>query len=367
LNRIKEAEELYREALDILGSEDGISDEHLFVRTKLASLLLREARYTEAEALAAETRKKLSRLEYPNQQSIISNLRTLAAVYAEQGRFSLAELRCSDLLARLQEIAPKPEDLAPSSLLNAVNDLETVALTYERARRYEKAGNIYRKTVAIRNQLKGSSNWRTLKATTRYIDTMNSRARYSEALALGLECKERYQQRAKQATAFEEMILANIDKGLAVSFAGLAKYTNAEPLAREALETYSRNVGCDRPQYLDCLAVLTWILREKNDINLSEVKDMGVQVLEGWTKVVGKKHLRTAEAMEALALTCSKIGDQEEAECLKRIAGEIREGLDLGLEGEEKKKLDDLVQQLLADFDADNDEFALAIGRLRVG
>jgi hypothetical protein len=26
-----------------------------------------------------------------------------------------------------------------------------------------------------------------------------------------------------------------------------------------------------------------------------------------------------------------------------------------------------LVQQLLADFDADNDEFALAIGRLRVG
>ncbi|KAL2787495.1 hypothetical protein BJX66DRAFT_310736 [Aspergillus keveii] len=367
LNNIEQAEELYREALDILSFGDGISYEALSVRTKLASLLLREARYTEAEALAAETRGNLSGLEYPNQQSIISNLRTLAAVYAEQGRFSLAELRCSDLLARLQSNTPKPEDLAPSSVLNAVNDLETVALTYEGARRYEKAGNIYRKTIAIRNQLKGSSNLRTLKATTRYIDTMNSQAHYSEALALGLECKERYQQREKQATAFEEMILASIDKGLAVSFAGLANYTNAEPLAREALETYCRNVGCDHPQYLDCLVVLTWILREKNDTNLSEVKEMGVQVLEGWTKVVGEKHLRTAEAMEALALTCGKIGDQEEAECLKRIAGEIREGLDLGLEGEEKKKLDDLVQQLLADFGADNDEFALAIGRLRVG
>jgi hypothetical protein len=100
---------------------------------------------------------------------------------------------------------------------------------------------------------------------------------------------------------------------------------------------------------------------------LSEVKEMGVQVLEGWTKVVGEKHLRTAEAIEALGLTCGKIGDKEETECLKRIVGEIREGVDVGLEGEEKRKLDDLVQELLADFDADNDELASAIGRLRVG
>jgi hypothetical protein len=71
------------------------------------------------------------------------------------------------------------------------------------------------------------------------MDTMNSQVRYYEALALGLECKQRYQGRLNQDTAFEQMVLASIDKGLAVSFAGLANYTNAEPLAREALETYS--------------------------------------------------------------------------------------------------------------------------------
>ncbi|KAJ0422732.1 hypothetical protein BJY00DRAFT_310746 [Aspergillus carlsbadensis] len=366
LNKTSEAEELYREALDILASQDGISASLLFVRTKLASLLLLQARYSEAEALAAETRDKLLELEYPEQHIITSNLRTLAAVYAEQGRYRLAELCCVDLLKQLHEKPWKPQDLAPGFVIDAVNDLETLALTYQRAQRYQEADTIYSTTVAIRNQLKGPSNLRTLKATTLYRDMLNSQARYPEALALGLECKERYQRRENQNTSFEQMIQARIDSGLAVSFAGLGRWADAEPLAREALDTYAGNFGRDHPQYLDCLAILAWILREKDGADLSEVKEMAVQVLEGWTKVVGEKHLRVVEAMEALAATCVRIGDTERAETLREKAKEIGEGLDVGLEGEEKTKLDDMVLRLLERWDAEKDGLASALGRLKV-
>jgi hypothetical protein len=163
------------------------------------------------------------------------------------------------------------------------------------------------------------------------------------------------------------MILVNIDRGIAVSLAGLGRYTDAEPLARHALETCSKIIGGDHPQSLLCLAALTWVLREKNDANLSEVKDMAVGLLEKWIVVVGEKHLRTAEAMEMLALTCVKSRDIDEAASLRRKAKEIRAGLDIGLEGEEKKELDDLVLQLLERWDADHDELSEALARLRVG
>jgi hypothetical protein len=94
---------------------------------------------------------------------------------------------------------------------------------------------------------------------------------------------------------------------------------------------------------------------------------MAVGLLEKWIVVVGEKHLRTAEAMEMLALTCVKSRDIDEAASLRRKAKEIRAGLDIGLEGEEKKELDDLVLQLLERWDADHDELSEALARLRVG
>jgi tetratricopeptide (TPR) repeat protein len=372
LNKTREAEELYREAIDIMGSQNDKSDYYpyntlLRTLTNLACLLLQEARYTEAEELAAATREKMLQLEYPDHEDITSNSRTLAAVYAEQGQYYLAELRCSDLLRYLDEKAWKPEHLTPSSILGAADGLETLALTYERAQRYQEASNIYEKTVAIRKQLKGSDSMHTLKAAALYRDTMNSQARYSEALELGLQCKELYQRGEKSATSFEEMILVHIDRGIAASYAGLRRYADAEPLVRQALETCSRITGRDHPQYLDCLAVLMQILLEKNDANLFEVKDMGVGLLKKWIAVVGEKHLKSAQAMESLAMTHVKIGDIDEAESLRRKAKEIKAGLDGGVEGEEEKELDDLVLRLLERWDAEKDELAEALARLKVG
>ncbi|KAL3439879.1 hypothetical protein BJX65DRAFT_291500 [Aspergillus insuetus] len=252
LNKTREAEELYREAIGIIGSQNEAFgnlryNELLIARTNLACLLLQEARYTEAEELAAATREKMLQLDYPIQEGVTFNLSTLASVYAEQGRHCLAELRCSDLLRYMHGKAWEPEYLTPSSILDAVNRLEILALAYERAQRYQGANNIYGKTVPIRKQLKGAGSMHTLKAAALYRDTMNSQARYSEALELGLECKGLYQRREKSATSFEEMILVNIDRGLAVSLAGLGRYTDAEPLARHALETCSRIIGGDHP------------------------------------------------------------------------------------------------------------------------
>ncbi|KAL4920377.1 hypothetical protein BDW62DRAFT_199093 [Aspergillus aurantiobrunneus] len=150
--------------MDVMGFQDETHDKLLNVKTRLSSFLLQEARYKEAEALAIDAREKLLELEHPDQRSISFNLRTLAAVCAEKRRYCQAELLCSELLKLLQK-ASRPGGLIPASVLDAVGGLETLALIYERAQRYQEAGNIYVKTVAIRDRLKGSSNMHTLKAT----------------------------------------------------------------------------------------------------------------------------------------------------------------------------------------------------------
>ncbi|KAJ0418495.1 hypothetical protein BJY00DRAFT_287578, partial [Aspergillus carlsbadensis] len=377
LNQTKEAEDLYREAIEILGFQGDVSNDLLTARNKLASLLLRNARYDEADALAFNTWEEFLKLEYPDKQSVTSNLRVLALINAEQGQYNLAQSFCSSLLLkRYHDKTWNSGDLAPCTVLDAVDDLETLALVYERAHRYEEANNIYKREVAIRNKLRGPDNLRTLRATALYRDMMNSQARYSEALDLGLTCKDRYQQRErKDNTSFEQMILANIERGLAVSYAGLGRYADAEPLARQALETYSTNLGAEHPQYLDCLAVLACILRERENADLSEVKRMQASILESWTALVGDEHRRTAEAMEALAKTCGKIGHTSkarmvgqmwEARSLRRKAKKIRSGLDVGLEGEEKKELDDFVARVLDRWDPNNAELASALDRLKV-
>ncbi|KAL2844078.1 hypothetical protein BJY01DRAFT_248323 [Aspergillus pseudoustus] len=365
LHRSREAEEVYREAIDIMSSQGEIKDDLLYLRARLASVLLQEGRYKEAEALAVETRETILQQENVDDRTITLNLRTLAAAHAEQGQYCLAERVCSELLELVKENDWIPEELDHTIILDAIECLETLALTYSRAQRHQDAGMICGKTVAIRTQLNATSNM-TAEAMILYRDTLNSQARYQEALKLGLECEERYEQIERQNNTFEQMIRARINTGIALSFAGLGKYSDAEPLAREALETCSRIIGRHHPQSLDFLAVLARILREKDNAELVEAKEMEVEILKAWIGLLGEKNLRIAEAMEALAKTCFKLGDMEEAESRRKKAAEIREGVEVGLEGEEKKKLDYLLLQLLERWDITNDQLASAISRLTV-
>jgi tetratricopeptide (TPR) repeat protein len=365
LNKVQEAETLYREALDVLSSRTEADKDLPDHMTSLASVLLQEARYKEADSMAAEAKGKLSKLPEPDEWTAVFNTRILAKAYAEQGRYREAEMLSCNILGQQLSRAWKPDDLTVSSLLGALNVLEELARTYGLLELYQQAEEIYDKTLSVRKQVKGSTNLHTLRVMALYTDILNSQGRYSEALKLGFDCKECYQQEVRRDIFPDQMIAASIDKGLALSYLGLRKYTDAEPLARGALEASSRNLGENHPQTLDFLAVLAKILREQNDKNL-DVREMDQCVLDGWTKLVGEKHLKAIRAIEALAKTCERQGDEEEAQSLRERAKALRQSVDLGLDGDEKRKLDELVSRTFQRLDESTDLVVAALKTLAI-
>lgn len=344
LNKTQEAEKLYREALDILNLQSEGEKDLPSTMTNLASVLLQEGRYEEADFIASEAKKKLAELPELDEWTAVFNARTLATVYTEQGRYREAEVISCDILAQQLDEAWKPGDFTVSSILEILSILENLARTCDFSERYQQAESIYEKTLAVRNQLKGSTNSQTLRVMSHYIGTLNSQGRYTEALKLGVDCKKRYQQEARQDTSPDKMVAASIDKEIALAYLGLGKYTDAEPIAREALDMSFRNLGENHPLSLDFLATLAKILGEQHD-NFLEIKEMSERVLNKWIKLVGEKHLKTIRAMEALAKIFEKEGGEEEARTLKVKAEVLTQSLYLGLDGEEKRKLDKMLSR----------------------
>ncbi|KAL4965051.1 uncharacterized protein BDV14DRAFT_200317 [Aspergillus stella-maris] len=345
LGKIEESEELYREAIDLASSENGIDKELPLIMTKLASVLLQAARYEDAKNMAFEASMMLSQLPELDERVASLNATTLATAYAEQGRYRDAELVSSSILFQKQRLLSDLKDLTISFVSRHLNVLKNLAQTYELSERHQQAKAIYKTVFSVRTQIKKPTHLRTLQTVVRNMGTLNSQARYAEALDLGLECDQHFHQRKTQSMSYDAHLLAAaIRRGIAVSHHGLGDPSYAEQFAREALESPPCVVGPVHPHKLDTLSVLVPILRDQSGEKLTAAKTKGEELLKGRGSLLGEHNINTIiQAMEISAETNDKLGDHEGARSLDAQAKELRKDIDRGLGGVEKRGLDELV------------------------
>ncbi|KAI9743760.1 MAG: hypothetical protein M1818_002493 [Claussenomyces sp. TS43310] len=339
LNQTNEAEDLFRE---VLGRKDfwhreGHEDLPRSM-TGLALVLIKKMQYTEAESIALQAKDILSNLADTDTPAIAFNTSTLAIIYAFQGRHREAETILSDLLAQVLETW-KPESANKSAIFNLVKSLENIAFVWDREEHYSKAEGIYTKTIPIRMKLQRARSIHPFNIKAFNNISINSYGRFEEALKLGIECQEKFQALGLE-TPPAQVTRSIIDKEVAVSYAGLGRYEDAERFAREALASSTSNVREKNLHSLDCAAVLAGILREQGNEKITEAEGLEGMVIDSWKEAVGEKHLRTIGAMRELSKTYRKQGRVEEATVLEEKAEHLRTGLDLGLEEREKREVE---------------------------
>ena len=196
-----------------------------------------------------------------------------------------------------------------------------------------------------------------------HINGVNSQGRYEEALKLGLDCKQSCMQ-LEQESLLVQITMAEINRCIATSYARLGNFDEAEPLAREALESLKRNLGENRS--LECATLLAWILREKGNEGVAEAEEIEQRVLDSWKDVVGEKDLRTVEAMKELAKTYRRQDRDGDAKALEEQAEELRRDIDLGLRDDKEKDVDEIVARALRQWDENQKVIFAAMERLKL-
>ncbi|KAF8995366.1 P-loop containing nucleoside triphosphate hydrolase protein [Cyathus striatus] len=101
---------------------------------------------------------------------------------------------------------------------------------------------------------------------------------------------------------------------LAHAYDNLGKWTEAEMLGTQVLEMYTRILGKEHPDTLTSMSNLA--LAYSNVGKWTEAEMMATQVLEVRARILGKEHPDTLTSMSNLALAYSNVGKWTEAEML---------------------------------------------------
>ena len=104
---------------------------------------------------------------------------------------------------------------------------------------------------------------------------------------------------------------------------GRARYAQAEPLSRRALDIIERVLGQDHPDTATSLNNLAYILKQKGDLSESEL--LYRRAMDVRERVLGSDHPETAAVLDNLASLLRLRGEMSDVEPLYRRALSIRE------------------------------------------
>ncbi|PYI09862.1 hypothetical protein BO78DRAFT_362418 [Aspergillus sclerotiicarbonarius CBS 121057] len=354
LGKAAESEEQYQEALNVLSGRSQTEWLTSIVMVRCSSVFLQQGRYSAAMSMAAEAVQKLETHPEPEAVTLAHGKANLATAYMEVGNYRLAGSILAAVLNAEYEKAWDPDQSTVSSLLHTFGLIQDVAGVLNGMGRWERSKHIYERIQAILVQLLGTAHMRTLQTALLLRDTLNLQGNFMEALIISLECKDRYWQRFRQDTAAEQIMVAQLDSGIAWSYQGLGDYTTAEALSRQALKTITEITGADSPESLHATAILATILVSQGGPKLMKGSAIQRRAVETWTTLAGEKSLQTVRAMEAVAKTCEIQGDQEQYQVWTNKVSSAKQSFDPIVE-EDVERVDGLVRQLFEKW-AENGE-----------
>ncbi|WNG62384.1 tetratricopeptide repeat protein [Archangium gephyra] len=225
----------------------------------------------------------------------------LAQVLIRQGRFTEAEA-----LLRRQLQAERTSDLAHGWILHELG------LVLERQGKYAEAEALLRQSLSIKKQALGTHHPDYGSSLHEFARVLDSQGKYAEAEAL-----------LRQSLSIDEQALGthHLDYGtslheLARVLESQGKYAEAEPLLRQALSIYKQALGTHHPHYGTSLQVLATVLERQG--KYAEAEPLLRQSLSIDGQALGTHHPNYGTSLHELAKVLERQGKYAEAEPLLR-------------------------------------------------
>jgi tetratricopeptide (TPR) repeat protein len=241
----------------------------------------------------------------------INSMSNLARLYQDQGWYSKAESLYKDvLLCRKKLLGPKHPDT-----LIAINNLAEVYRLQGKYREVEplsKEGLHIRKKVIRRNHTKSPAPVNRLKQDQ------------DQDVKIEQDQKKYLHVYEKNQGDDRVSVLGSINS-LAFQYQNQGRYSEAEPLFKEALQIHKNMLGQEHPDTLISINSLALLYQDQG--RHFEAKPLFEKVLRRRKKVLGWEHPDTLSSMNALATLYVALGRYSEADSRIKDGLKIAEGL----------------------------------------
>ncbi|RYP92365.1 hypothetical protein DL770_001567 [Monosporascus sp. CRB-9-2] len=229
----------------------------------------------------------------------------VAISYLMLGKYEKAEQIWRQIL-ELREAVLGRED--PETLTSMGN----LVFVLNRQGKCEEAEQIHRQTLELTKAVLGREDPGTLTSMNDFANVLKSQGRYEEA-----------EQMIRQVLELREAVLGREDPDTLTSMNNLAnvlksqgRYEEAEQMIRQALELREAVLGRENPDILNSMNNLACVLKSQG--RYEEAEQIHRQTLELYQKVLGREHPDTLISMHNLAETLRHQGKYDEAEQVSR-------------------------------------------------
>ena len=282
--RMKQAEEVFRNALRIAEEEFGPDHETtMSITNNLALLLERRQAYEEAAKLLEPLLERRMRLLGDEHRHTMITMNNLALLYLSMERFDDSErLHLKELELSSRVMGPEHPDT-----LISIGNLATV---YASRDEYAKAEPLMRDVVETQSRILGSDHPSTLYSKVTLAHVLTELSRFDEAEAMLRHARTATE---RKLGAEHPQTLRLLDR-LAMLYLAVDRLDEAESIARENYQTRKRMTGETYARTGVTLGLVARICRERG--KLQDAETLGLRSYEILESAYGAGHSQTRKS-----------------------------------------------------------------------
>ena len=307
------AKPLFQQALVICKKTLGPDHPDLVITLhNLALLYADQGRYTQAELLYKQALAiKEKALEPKNHPSLATILDNLGRLYTAQGCYTQAEpLYQQALTIKKKTLGPSHPSLATT--------LDNLANLYADQGNYSEAKSLYQRALVIKKKALGPDHPFLAITLNNFALLYKNQGSYAQAKPLYRQALVIYE----KALEPEYLHLATTLNNLANLYYDQGHYTEAEPLHQRALKIYEKTLNPDHPILATTLNNLALLYTEQN--RYTDAEPLYQQALAICERTLGPEHPNLVITLKNYAILLHKTERDIEATALETRAHTIQ-------------------------------------------
>jgi tetratricopeptide (TPR) repeat protein len=260
-----------------------ISEEAGHLLYKIASYLLRRARYAKAESFYQRALQIREQHLGPEHSHVADTLDGLARLYFEQGRYIEAET------LSLRELQMREQTLEPEHL-SMTSPLLNLAYIYRAQREYEKAEPMFLRAIWIFEHASGADDTWVAISLNNLANLYRKQKKYDKAAPLYQRAQKIWEQRPQ---------MSDFSHRLATLYADQGKYEEAERWYQHTLQIWEQKLGSEHISVSYPLNNLANLYKKQREYEKAEV--LFQRALRIREQVLGSEHPHVAAPLNSLA------------------------------------------------------------------